>query len=194
MLPSEHSRLLTRANSSFFKATISSPTPLSSHFFLTRWLHFKHHLEVRCHPERNSVWNSLVSTHVNLWTFLPLKLSDPLPSLASDRAFVLPIKSWALSSELNPGSPLSLSEILVTSPFGIISSVQWLSRVWLFVTPWTAAHQASLSITNCRSLTQTHVHWVGDAIQPSHPLLSPSPPTLNLSQHQGLFTWVSSLH
>ena len=35
--------------------------------------------------------------------------------------------------------------------------------------------------------TQTHVHWVGDAIQPSHPLLSPSPPTFNLSQHQGLF-------
>ena len=38
--------------------------------------------------------------------------------------------------------------------------------------------------------TQTHVHWVGDAIQPSHPLLSPSPPALNLSQHQGLFQWV----
>ena len=35
--------------------------------------------------------------------------------------------------------------------------------------------------------TQTHVHWVSDAIQPSHPLLSPSPPTFNLSQHQGLF-------
>ena len=42
--------------------------------------------------------------------------------------------------------------------------------------------------------TQTHVHWVGDAIQPSHPLLSPSPPALNLSQDQGLFQWVSSLH
>ena len=42
--------------------------------------------------------------------------------------------------------------------------------------------------------TQTHVHWVGDAIQPSHPLLSPSPPALNVSQHQGLFKWVSSLH
>ena len=41
---------------------------------------------------------------------------------------------------------------------------------------------------------QTHVHWVGDAIQPSHPLSSPSPPALNLSQHQGLFKWVSSLH
>ena len=42
--------------------------------------------------------------------------------------------------------------------------------------------------------TQTHVHWVGDAIQPSRSLLSPSPPTFNLSQHQGLFKWVSSSH
>ena len=42
--------------------------------------------------------------------------------------------------------------------------------------------------------TQTHVHWVGDAIQSSHPLLSPSPPAFNLSQHQGLFQWVSSSH
>ena len=42
--------------------------------------------------------------------------------------------------------------------------------------------------------TQTHVHWVSDAIQPSHPLLSPSPPTFNLSQHQGLFRWIISLH
>ena len=41
---------------------------------------------------------------------------------------------------------------------------------------------------------QTHVHWVGDAVQPSHPLSSPSPPALNLSQHQGLFKWVSSSH
>ena len=41
---------------------------------------------------------------------------------------------------------------------------------------------------------QTLVHWVGDAIQPSHPLLSPSPPAFNLSQHQGLFQWVSSWH
>ena len=42
--------------------------------------------------------------------------------------------------------------------------------------------------------TQTHVHWVSDAIQPSHPLLSPSPPAFNLSQHQDLFKWVRSSH
>ena len=43
-------------------------------------------------------------------------------------------------------------------------------------------------------LAQTHVHPVRDAIQPSHPLSSPSPPTFNLYQHQGLFKWVSSSH
>ena len=42
--------------------------------------------------------------------------------------------------------------------------------------------------------TQTRVRWVSDAIQPSHPLSSPSPPALNFSQHQGLFQRVSSLH
>ena len=42
--------------------------------------------------------------------------------------------------------------------------------------------------------TQTHVHWVSDAIQPSHPLSSPSPPAFNPSQHQSLFQWVSSSH
>ena len=43
-------------------------------------------------------------------------------------------------------------------------------------------------------IIQTHAHWVSEAIQPSHPLSSPSPPALSLSQHQGLFQWVSSSH
>ena len=50
------------------------------------------------------------------------------------------------------------------------------------------------SLSKLPEITQTHVHWVGDAIQPSHPLSSPSPPALNLSQHEGLFKWVSSSH
>ena len=74
-----------------------------------------------------------------------------------------------------------------------LSSVQPLSRVQLLATPWTAAHQASLSITYSQSLLKL-IHWVSDAIQPSHPLSSPSPPAFNLSQHQGLFQWVSSSH
>ena len=59
--------------------------------------------------------------------------------------------------------------------FGI-SSVQLFSHVQLFVIPWTAAFQASLSITHSQSLLKTHVHWVDDSIQPSLPLSSPSPP------------------
>ena len=55
-----------------------------------------------------------------------------------------------------------------------------------YSTPGLPVHHQLLEFT------QTHVHWVGDAIQPSHPLLSPSPPALNLCQHQGLFKWVSS--
>ena len=73
------------------------------------------------------------------------------------------------------------------------SSVQLLNHVWLYKpmdcsTPGLPVHH------QLPELTQTHVHWVGDAIQPSQPLLSPSPPTFNLSQQQGLFKWVSSSH
>ena len=100
----------------------------------------------------------------------------------------------------------------------------WLvSRVLLFATPQTVAHHGIFPLRkhsvssvaqSCPTLcdpidcnmpglpvphqlpefTQTHVHWIGDAIQSSHPLSSPSPPALNLSQHQGLFKWVSSSH
>ena len=72
------------------------------------------------------------------------------------------------------------------------SSVQLLSSVQLFANPWTAAHQASLSITNSWSLLKLmSIDCVSDAVQPS-PLSSPSPLALNLSQPQGLFQWVSS--
>ena len=67
-----------------------------------------------------------------------------------------------------------------------ISSIHSLSRVRLFATPWISARQASLSITNSRSSLRLNVHWVSDAIQPSHPLSSPSPPAPNPSQHQYL--------
>ena len=68
----------------------------------------------------------------------------------------------------------------------VFSSVQLLSRVRLFATPC----QASLSIT----ISRTHVHRVRDAIQPSHPQLSASPPAANPSQHQRLFQLVNSSH
>ena len=54
-------------------------------------------------------------------------------------------------------------------------------------TVFSALHYVSV-------FAQVHVHWVGDAIQPSHPLSSPSPPACSPSQHHSLYHWVSSLH
>ena len=75
----------------------------------------------------------------------------------------------------------------------LFSSVQSLSRVRLFApmdcsTPGLPVHH------QLQEFTRTHVHWVGDAIQPSHPLSSHSPPVFNHSQHQGFFKWVSFSH
>ena len=77
----------------------------------------------------------------------------------------------------------------------VISLVQFSrSVVSNSATPWTVACQASLSITNSQSLLKLMSIKLFDAIQPSHPLSSLSPPAFNLSQHQGLFKWVSFLH
>ena len=77
------------------------------------------------------------------------------------------------------------------SAFIELPSVQLLSRVQLFATPWTPGFPVHHQLLE---LAHTYVHQVADAIQPSHPLSSPSPPAFNLSQHQGLFQWVSSSH
>ena len=73
------------------------------------------------------------------------------------------------------------------------TSVQSLSRVWL-CDPMVLSMSAFPVHHQLLEPTQTHVHHVGDAIQPSHPLSSPSPPAFSLSEHQDLFQWVDSSH
>ena len=73
-----------------------------------------------------------------------------------------------------------------------VCSVQSLSHVQLFSNPMDCSTPGFPVNHQLPELAQIHVHRVRDAIQPSHPLLSPSPPALNLTQHQGLFQWVSS--
>ena len=82
----------------------------------------------------------------------------------------------------------SWGRVLVPTQFSSVTqSCPTLCDPMDFSTPGLPVHQLL-------EFTQTHVHWVSDAIQPSYPLSSPSPPTFNLSQHQGLFQRVSSLH
>ena len=75
-----------------------------------------------------------------------------------------------------------------------IISLWSLSCVQLFVTPMDCSTPGLPVHHQLLELAQTHVHLIGDAIQPSHPPSSPSPPAFNLSQHQGLFQGVSSSH
>ena len=65
--------------------------------------------------------------------------------------------------------------------------------VWLLATPWTH-HSRPPCPSPLPEFIQIHIYWVGDAIQPSHPRSSPSPPAPTPSQHQSLFQWVNSSH
>ena len=116
-------------------------------------------------------------------------------------------------------SLFSMSMILF--PISVIGSFvsYFILHIWVsfssvflyltYLTYYSSVHMLSLTFCNpmdystpagfpvyhqLPKLVQIHVHQVSDAIQPSHPLSSPSPPTFNLSQHQGLFWWVSSSH
>ena len=73
----------------------------------------------------------------------------------------------------------------------VVLVVESLSRIWL-CHPMDCSTPGFSVLRYLPEFAQTHVHWVSDAIQPSHPVLSPSPLALNLFHHQGLFQWVGS--
>ena len=103
-----------------------------------------------------------------------------------------------------PGSSLTSLEVsqnclrdclLHVNPQSVqFSSVQLLSHVRLFCHPINCSTPGLPVYHQLPEFTQTHIHRVSDAIQPSYPLLSPSPPASNPSQHQSLFQWVNSSH
>ena len=110
------------------------------------------------------------------------------------------VSSWSVIQKFHPNCGLthySLVRTHETILYRVNPNVQFTSVTQSCLTlcnpmnhsiPGLPVHHQLLEFTH------THVHWVGDAIQPSHPLSSCSPPALNLSQNQGLFKWVSSLH
>ena len=106
------------------------------------------------------------------------------------------VSGWR--NQISPSKRKMNTSLRYTDGNSLISlDSQFSSVTQLFPTicdPMAAAHQASLSITSSWSLLKIHADWNCGAIQPSHTLSSHSAPTFSLSQHQGLFKWVSSSH
>ena len=136
------------------------------------------------HLQGSSPLHNFLNNHCNVHS-----LAVPGPNAL----LMLCVVSAALQPILNLNKKITW--ICFWSNIISISSVHSLSCIWLFATPWTTCSTPGLHVPHQHpEFTQTHVHQVSDAIQPSHPLSSPSPPALNLSQNQGLFHWVSSSH
>ena len=92
---------------------------------------------------------------------------------------------------------LSLFQIVYNCEMIFLYSVQFSSVAQLCLTLCDPMNRSMLGLPVHHQLpefTQTHVHWVSDAIQPFHPLSSPSPPAPSPSQHQRIFQWVNSSH
>ena len=119
-------------------------------------------------------------------------------SLKKCSLWTLPCSMWDLVPwpGIKPELPTSEVLVLTAGPPGK-SSVQFSSVAQSCPTLCDPMNHSTPDLPVHHQLpesTQTHVHWVGNAIQPSHALSSPSLPVFNLSQHQGLFKWVSCLH
>ena len=124
-----------------------------------------------CNPLGSSA-HGISQARILEWVAISFSRGSSQPR---DRTYIFCLAGGFFTTE-PPGKPLSqFSRVRLCNPMD--SSM-----------PGFPVHHQPLE------LAQSHVHRVSDAIQPSHPLSSASPPAFNLSQHHGLFQWVSSLH
>ena len=134
----------------------------------------------------------MVSIQHTVWTCSSLQLSFcPLPWSFHKAIFALGMLPYNLSLWFHPH--WSVNKLRAGKFFYHFSQFSC-SVVSDTLLPHGLQHARLPILHYLLEFTQAHVHWVGDAIQPSHPLLMSSPPALNLSQHQGIFQWVWSSH
>ena len=131
-----------------------------------------------------SIFSSWAMLTMSPWFLFSIEILFNISSLTH-----LLNPSWMKNLEKNSFLPFYLRRLG-------LSSVHFISvtRSWLTCDPMNCSMPGLPVHHQLQESTQTHVHWIGNTIQPSHPLSSPSPPALHLSQHQGLFKWVCFLH
>ena len=136
--------------------------------------------------------------HLTTWAPFHRGWSNNSQQLANQAAAGSSTETLVRESSQSPGCgsvtsiPLQLGEGNDSSLLELFSSVQSvMSNSWR---PHGLQHARPPCLSPTHEFTQIHVHWVSDAIQLSHPLSPPSLPTFNLSQHRGLFKWVSFSH
>ena len=134
----------------------------------------------------NQIWGKTQAPGEVLWPMKGTGMESWLCKIFKDiSSSVMPFSSCLQSFSASGSFPMS--QFFTSVQFS--SNAQWcptLCDPMICSMPGFPVHQ------QLPEFTQTHVHWFGDAIQSSPSLLSPSPPTFNLHQHQGLFKWVSS--
>ena len=181
-LPQRH-QLLSHHSVCLNIWNILNPVPASHHA--------RDIVDATFNSEMNNV--SLIHTHSPLLRFLfiqelviSLYVSIIFLSDCSWEQRCLYMHQYILSA------PFMADTASLNGKMTYLSSFQSLSHVRLFETPWITSTPGLAVHHKLPEFTQTHVHWASDAIQPSQPLSSPSPPAPNPSQHQSLFQWVSS--
>ena len=150
-------------------------------------------------PVSHSYWaRALEPADHNYWALKPQLLKPACPRAGAPQEKLLQWEALAPQLRGNSCSPQidkSPAQPKINKIINKINSVQFSSVTQSCPTlcdPMDCSMPGLPVYRQLPELMQTHVHWVSDAIQPSHPLSSPSPPALNLSQHQGLFQWVRS--
>ena len=133
-------------------------------------------LALYCLLSSNIKWSLVVYTHLSVWY-----QTDLMGACVGEMDL--------LNGSIHQSIQFSFSDVAFISQFSSVSqSCMTLCDPMDFSMPYFPVHHQLLD------LSQTHAHWVSDTIQPAHPLLPPSSPAFNFSQHQGLFQWVSSSH
>ena len=139
-------------------------------------------------PEMNGLCYG--SNCISSWIYIFLRLELILFNL--ENSYVLgKIKMFSLNTSISKAL-WNISKAFYSS---IFTSCRWVTEscptLWGLCDPIDCSIPGFPVLHYLLEFVQTPVHWVGDATQPSHPLSPPSPPALNLSQHQGIFQWVS---